>query len=181
VGDQAGFVFAASQFGRQTGGGLLYANPVTGDLVQSLDIDSIELSGPNNATFSGDCFNGDAPCTFGNGSGQRDGQQLCDRGHRLHTGGRKLYQRSNSDLTIAAPADFEARQSGGDESTTLSAQWSASAAPLRRVALGSPERGTGVCVELQFTRLLESEIYHCSVVASDMSRGLRSDVLPPLR
>jgi len=61
---QAAFLFAVTQFGRKLDGALVYANLATGDLVESLDIDSLTLSGANQATFSGDCFNWEEPCTF---------------------------------------------------------------------------------------------------------------------
>jgi hypothetical protein len=61
---QAGFLFAVTQSGQGLNGALIYTNPATNDLVESFDINSLNLAGANMATFSGGCFNWWEPCTF---------------------------------------------------------------------------------------------------------------------
>ena len=59
----AEFLFSATQFGQALSGGLIYENLLTGDMIESLDIDSLSLSG-DLATFTGDCFDFEEPCAF---------------------------------------------------------------------------------------------------------------------
>jgi hypothetical protein len=59
------FLLEVTQLKRELSGLLIFENPLTGDFVESADISSVSLSGPNQATISGDCFNVlEGPCTF---------------------------------------------------------------------------------------------------------------------
>ncbi len=98
---QAEFVLEVRQIGAELTGYLVYQNLASGDLVESAGIVSLSLPGPNQASFSGPCYNdSEGPCTFtvtvhGN---QQPVQQLCDRGHRVYAGGGGSHQRSDRDL-----------------------------------------------------------------------------------